>query len=481
MRTITSGGTVAIVGGGASGVLTARELLRRTGSRVHLVGAEPTPGPGLAYGAAAPWHLLNSPAGTMSVDPDDPEHFRRWSAARGRPLAADGFVARQWFGAYLRETFAELAPAYPDRLAVTRATVDHVGRTPDGTVRLLLRDGAEIAADRVVLAVGNAAPGLPGCIGPHLYGHPAVVTDPWAPGALARIDPARPVLLLGTGLTAVDVALTLARGGHRAPIVLTSRHGLLPRTHRGAPDPDPVGRPAAGPPDPAATGAGPAAAPALHALAAVWPPVAPTLAALVRAVRSAAAASGDWRAAVDGLRPHLDGYWRGLTPADRGRFLRHLARYWEVHRHRMAPAVAAELAALRSAGALAVRPGGLRELWADADSVLRARLADDPAGEEPYGAVVNCTGPGLWPAHAAPVVRSLVGAGLARPGPYGLGLDVTPEGALLDGTGSPQHTLWTVGPARRGCLWETTAVPEIRAQARALADAVGALATAGAA
>jgi len=49
-----------------------------------------------------------------------------------------------------------------------------------------------------------------------------------------------------------------------------------------------------------------------------------------------------------------------------------------------------------------------------------------------------------------------------RPGPHGIGLDVTPDGRV-------HRAMWTIGPMRRGALWETTAAPEIRAQARALA------------
>jgi len=44
---------------------------------------------------------------------------------------------------------------------------------------------------------------------------------------------------------------------------------------------------------------------------------------------------------MDGLRPHWDMLWRRLPEHEQRRFLQHVARYWEVHRHRMAPQVAA--------------------------------------------------------------------------------------------------------------------------------------------
>jgi uncharacterized NAD(P)/FAD-binding protein YdhS len=234
------------------------------------------------------------------------------------------------------------------------------------------------------------------------------------------------VLLVGTGLTAVDVALTLTADGRRtAPVVAVSRRGLLPLTHT----------PAAPPP----------AIPALGDCA--------SLRQVVRAVRAAAAEAGDWRHVVDGLRPHLDGLWTALTHAEQDAFLRHLARQWECHRHRMAPVVAARVAELRANGLLEIRAGGA-EAW---------------PGRADFAAVIDCAGPGRLPGAAGPLIRGLLAAGVARPGPHGLGLDIDPRGRLVGAGGRVHDRLWLVGPLRRGAGWETTAVPEIRAQARRLA------------
>jgi uncharacterized NAD(P)/FAD-binding protein YdhS len=154
---------------------------------------------------------------------------------------------------------------------------------------------------------------------------------------------------------------------------------------------------------------------------------------------------------VDGLRPYLDELWLAFTPAEQEAFLRHLARPWECHRHRMAPSVAARIAGLRAAGLFEVRAGGLRS-----------------AGSR-SAAVVNCSGPGRLPEAADPFIGGLIGAGLARTGPHRLGLDIDPAGRLLGADGRVQPRLWLIGPLRRGARWETTAVPEIRSQARRLA------------
>jgi uncharacterized NAD(P)/FAD-binding protein YdhS len=313
-----------------------------------------------------------------------------------------------------------------------------------------LDDGSTITADRVVLALGQAPPADPPGLDPRLRTHPRYVANPWSPGALTALPADEPVLLLGAGLTAIDVALTLVSQGHRAPLRAVSRHGLLPQPHRSPQAPQASSTALAGPWLPAAT---------------------PELSDLVRTVRRLAATVPDWRVVIDGLRPRLDTLWNGLSPQAQRRFLNHLARYWEVHRHRMAPPVAKEIARLRDEGALSIQAATVEELAPMGTQAVQVTIR--PRGGVParaqFGAVVNCTGPGCLPAHGDALVQGLVADGLTRPGPHGLGLDVTTDGALIGRDGRPSDLLWTLGPPRRGLLWETTAVPEIRAQARALA------------
>ncbi|BCJ66480.1 FAD/NAD(P)-binding protein [Polymorphospora rubra] len=434
--------TVAVVGGGCSGVLVTRELLRCTTARVLLVDPADAPGRGLAYGAARPWHLLNSPARAMSADPDAGNDFLDWCRRRRPAVGPGDFLPRDWFGDYLQETLRATAASAGPRLRIHRARVDRVTSDRGAGVGLRLADGGRLRADRVVLAIGHAAPTDPCRLDPAAREHPGYVADPWRPDALAVVPTDRPVLLVGTGLTAIDVTFSLIEAGHTGTIVAVSRHGLLPRTHH---------RP--GPPThPPAT----------------LPEAAPSLRGLVRQVRSLVAGGADWRAVVDGLRPRVDALWADLPAADRDRFLRHLARHWEVHRHRMAPDVADEVARLRAEGRLVVRAVAVRGVATHPEGDLRVTL--DPGYDRiRFGAVVNCTGPGALPRSTDRLVGGLVADGVARPGPHGLGLDVADDGAVLGRDGHQLLPLWTVGPPRRGRFFETTAVPEIRAQARALA------------
>jgi uncharacterized NAD(P)/FAD-binding protein YdhS len=428
----TSTGTVAIIGGGAAGVLTARAILRDSAWRTVLISPESRPGRGVAYGTAEPWHLLNSRAAAMSADSADPEHLLRWCHDRGRPAGPGDFLPRAVLGDYLADLFT--AAADGSRLAHRRATA--IGVRVDGPRYVVTDDsGAELAADHVVLALGNPPPCVPSAVGDAARRDHAFIADPWAPGALGAVPADEPVLLLGTGLTAVDVALTLTRGARRVPVEGLSRRGLPPLAH---------------PPHPA---------PAVD----LDLPAGPSLAPLVRRVRAAVRAGADWTAVVDHVRNQADRLWPALDEAAQERFLRHCRRHWEVHRHRMAPPIAARVAELRARGLLSFRAGRLSSVEPHPGGGLVVSVA----GEQPrrYGAVVACTGPGPLPCSAGPLLAGLLADGLVRTGPHRLGIDTDADGQARPG-------LWLAGPLRRGRSWETTAVPEIRHQADRIAAAL---------
>jgi uncharacterized NAD(P)/FAD-binding protein YdhS len=311
-------------------------------------------------------------------------------------------------------------------------------------------DGSRAHADRVVLALGNLPPRDPPLASGSWPSDPArYIGDPWRAGALARRAPGT-VLLVGTGLTMVDVALELRERTPGQRIVALSRGGLFPHAHRiggaapsqGVPIPDPT----------------------------------PSLTALVRFVRSAAVVAevggGDWRDAVNALRPVTAELWAALPESEQRRFVKRLARYWDVHRHRLAPAVAAAIDELRESGQLTFARGRIRTAAPSADGVDVTLQTHGSHAERELrvATVVNCTGPaGNVLAGGSRLLEALCAAGTVRPHSLALGLDTGANGALRDAQGREHETLFAIGPLRRGELWETTAVPELRTQAQALA------------
>ena len=192
------------------------------------------------------------------------------------------------------------------------------------------------------------------------------------------------------------------------------------------------------------------------------------LAALVRRqVESARAQGVDWRSVIDGLRGATQSAWRRMDLDQRRRFLSAHARTWEVHRHRMAPEVASRIAALRAEGRLDLIDGGLGAVR-DAGDHAVVTLPD--GAEVRAAAVVNCTGPLTDVTRLGdPLLDALIARGTIAPDPLRLGLATTTEGLVLDAEGDVVPHLFTVGPPRKGTLYESTAVPEIRTQAAALA------------
>ena len=427
---------VAIVGAGFSGTLQAINLLRHDGPGAVLIERAGAAGKGVAYGAAHPAHVLNVRAGNMSAFPDEPDHFVRWLQARGVAEAAAAFMPRVTYGAYLAELLAEARARANGRLELVAGDVADVALT--NGVELRLADGRRIAADAAVLALGNLPPHQPAGLEGAGLSAARYKPDPWAPGVADGLDDADTVLVIGTGLTMVDVALMLDARGFRGRVVALSRRGLLPRRHA--------------PPGPA------------------WSKLrerpATVASRLVRAVRTRGEAIG-WRQAVDELRPFTQAMWANAGAAERGRFLRHLRPWWDIHRHRLAPGVADRLEALRASGRLEV-VAGKTLAFAERDNGVevewRPRGASD-VSRRLVSRVINCTGPqGDLARTAEPLLRALVDRGAIRPDAAHLGIDVDANAAVVAADGTASDRLFALGPMTRGAFWEIVAVPDIRSQ-----------------
>jgi uncharacterized NAD(P)/FAD-binding protein YdhS len=436
-----------IIGSGFSGSLLAVHLLRRLpkGCRVTLIDHRPGFGLGLAYSTANPSHLLNVRASRMSAFEDDPDHFLRWLATQSEALVrADDFVPRGLYGRYVQSLLAEQVWAeesnhglylFPDE------AVDISVREDGAIIRMAC--GRSVTVDVAILAVGNFPPEVP-CGGEGLNSLSCYVADPWAEGRVTDIPPTDSVLVIGSGLTMVDLVLNLLDKGHQGPLIALSRRGVLPHRHVDGVCPVPWDMSNSSQP----------------------------LSHLLRDVRRRAKTE-DWRSVVDGLRSHFQGWWQDLSLADKRRFLRHLRPWWDSHRHRMAPAVAKRLDDALESGKLTVLAGRIAGVSEKQEGVA---IAFRPRGggeirSLTVGHVVNCSGPSSdYGRVAQPLLRRLLDEAKIRPDMLRLGLDVDSDLRLTNGLGQSNDRLYALGPITRGRFWEITAVPEIRRQARWLAE-----------
>ena len=450
------GRTVAIIGAGFSGSLLAVQLLRHSPhDRILLIERNASFGRGVAYATGNDSHLLNVRAGNMSAFSDQPDHFLDW--LRAHPQTGAGavvttadrltFVSRRLYGSYIQDILAGEITGQRGAPRLGLVADEGVMLHESGRgYRLEVAGGRQYDIDLAILAVGNFPP---------QEDQPGYVANPWDPQALAGLDSDAPVLLVGTGLTMIDTVISLLDQDHTGPILAISRRGLLPRTHAAVVPAKPI--------LPAAT--------APRAVGAL-------LARIREATRQATAEGRDWRAVIDSLRPDTRELWIRLPLAEKQRFLRHVRPWWDVHRHRMAPTVAARIEAAQKSGQLAIQRARLGKLTRNGRLTQVELLPVRGAAPISINVarVINCAGPlGSIAEISSPLMQGLLAVGAVRPDPLGIGLDVTVDGAVIDRNGRASRRLFAIGPITRGVFWESTAVPDIRQHCEALARHVAAM------
>jgi hypothetical protein len=180
----------------------------------------------------------------------------------------------------------------------------------------------------------------------------------------------------------------------------------------------------------------------------------------------------DWRQVIDAVRPRTARLWRSLDWEDQRRFLREDLRQWEVLRHRMPPTIADAIYSAIDNGQLILEAGEVAEVSLRGNGVELVVTTSDGSVRRRGDAVVVATGT-TWDRrslHRSTLWANLLAAGVASPHPSGVGVRLTPDGYLIDASGAAIPNIVCLGLIRQGEEWETTAIPEIRTQAAAIAQ-----------
>ncbi|NMZ19435.1 pyridine nucleotide-disulfide oxidoreductase [Pseudomonas rhodesiae] len=459
MTESTRNADVLIIGGGLSGTMLAVQLLRLPGRRQILV-IEPRAelGRGEAYSAVELGHTLNGNAARMSVDPDNPDDLTQWLtehiAAGGWPESAEQavpiselFPPRGLFGVYAQQRLAEAKARSASTVEHVRAEVIDVQVDADSTL-LTLDNGQRLRGNFAVLATGM----FPAARTPqtHSSGVNAAAVDPWDVATMRRLDPRSTVLIIGSGLTMVDAVVSLEQAGHRGPIEIFSRHGLLPHVRRQPPAWDDFL----------------AADPALRSPRQL-------LRELRRQCSIAQAQGIDWQAPLDTVRAHIGRLWSQASEREKRLFVRHVRPWWESHHHRSPPLSAQLVARLHEEGRLRIRAASFKGLVpAQSGVTIAVRQRGEQTLTQVTGAaLINSSGIEYdWRRVARPLPQQLLKRGLIQPGPLALGIAADASGAVLDAQGQVSARLFAMGPPLRGMWWESTAVTDVALQAKALAS-----------
>jgi uncharacterized NAD(P)/FAD-binding protein YdhS len=435
---------IVVVGGGFAGTMVAIDLIRAGNQgKITIIDRYGNFGRGIAYQTAGKELLLNVPAARMSPLPQEPDALVKWISSNRDRLDAiksfgpESFIPRSVYGDFIQDLFRQTLQQNPlatveEVIApvedVERCDTDWVVSGPFGKRRCKV----------LILALGNPPSAAPR----ELSALPAErIIYPWKGFRMQELSLGDNVICMGTGLTAVDVAITLFEGGFKGSIDLFSRHGLMPLSH----DQNPL-QPAKEPLNLTSSG----------------------LRSLFREVRAQcqiATAKGEpWQPIFDTLRPKIQSLWQSLHQNEQQRFLRHLSTYWDIHRHRLAPELGEKIKTLKEQGRIRITSGTLTDA-ALIDSGVRCTLRKRGSTHsvELHGShLFLCTGPSRgvtgW---QTPWISTLINSEFLEADNLGIGFRPTAKGARLG--------LAVLGTALRGFLWESTAVREISEQAQQVA------------
>ncbi|WP_417390894.1 FAD/NAD(P)-binding protein [Gimesia sp.] len=449
---------VAIIGGGFSGTMAAVNLARLSSSPlcIQLINDKYPLGRGVAYGTRREEHLLNVAARNMSAVPDHANHFLDWLRTRvdysdlPDPQLRETYVPRRIYGDYLRSILATymqpIDSHHPAEIQVIEQEAVDIEFNFAGAAEITLKDGTTIDADRVLLATGNQPP----CpLAEDAFSHPGYCAEPWSNWMEKIPDPAENIIVMGTGLSMIDVFLTLSEQNWQGHLIAVSHNGMIPQSHfRGIEYPDFL------PEEPENLG--------LENLVQL----------LEKHCRQLQRIGENPGIVVDRLRPHTQKIWQKFDLAEKQEFLKRYAARWNVIRHRIAQPIHQRVTEAITEGRLSVVRGRITRLEADGDRVcvnLQNRAGET---QQVWGSlVINCTGPNSgFSDTSVPLFQNLLQRGLIRPDELDMGIDVGADFATIDAEGHPSEFLFAIGPLMKGTLWETTAVPELRGQAMRVAQ-----------
>jgi len=445
--------SIAIIGGGASGTLTALHLLRKLNVPARICLFEKRQKAlyrGNAYSSPLLYEPLNVPAGRMSVFNHLPDDFYYWlknkrQAAADIEITKDSFVSRRWYGDYITERIsnaAEQASHINFQIVTDEVTDVNFDTTQDAYA--VLSGGNIQLFNYLVFATGNEPPAE--VFKPEetagLNGH--YIRNPWITDPFKGIIGSEDLLIIGTGLTMVDHVVSLHKRGHTGKIFCFSRNGYLPLPHTDA----------------------------HQNFVFEFNSQPKQLHDVFSEVRKNVAVAGrkniQWQNTLDAMRGKTSRIWKLMSLDARQMFLKRLRSFWEIHRHRMPPLSAETLSALVEAGQLQLLSGRSAGVESTNGKVVFRYL---PKGSKEAHSitvhrVINCTGPsGDYLKSDNSLLKNMLNKGWMKQDDLKIGIVTGVRGEIIQNNGVVLQNAFSIGPLRKATEWESTAIREIRMQA----------------
>lgn len=402
-------------------------------------------GRGVAYSEEFTHQLLNVTTGGMSLFTEKPNDFTEWLERNRNTYSnilpekiATAFVPRKFFGDYISQHLREAVHSHPGKLQIINEEVISLRKKEN--IFLAVTDRKNIfEADEVVLALGNFPPADLFKEEHPVFSDPRYFSNPWIGNIYTGLSEVKNILVAGTGLSAVDVVLTLKQKKFNGNIRMISRKGKLPLAHDVNVTPVKINLP-----------------PHLHPRE-VWLHYSNFLKTHPEI---------SWQSLVEGLRPLTQNFWTNWNKEERNYFLKRLRPSWEIVRHRIPHSASVMLNEMIASGKLQMAKGMIANAKIAHTGISVSFDSKSKLPETVFQKIVNCTGPESdYRKVKFPIIISLMEQGFVCADELGLGIKCTVDGKIIDKNSNEVEGLWCIGPMRKSALWETTALKEIREQA----------------
>ncbi|MFZ2170852.1 MAG: FAD/NAD(P)-binding protein [Methylococcaceae bacterium] len=445
---------VIIIGGGLSGALAAMQLAQSPGGPDVLM-IEKNPellGRGVAYQYDFTHQPLNVVAGGMGLFSDKPMDFVEWLESNHfkynhliEKVSPQEFIPRKIFGDYVLENLERVQHEAAGRLQIR---IDEAISILDFGMRktVVLASGNTLHADHIVLALGNFPPADLFLQDNPVKNDPRYYANPWSDKVYSHITGDEDILLVGSGLTAVDIVLGLILRKFKGKVTMLSRRGRLPLPHGLSDPPFQILEPEIKHPRKML----------------LW------IRDLIRNNPEI-----PWPSVLDGLRPFTKKIWQKWTINEKKYFLQKIRPYWEIARHRIPAKSASLLNEMMYAGQLELKKGYIVNAKATDSGIEIVYRSESNDIRQIFHKVINCTGPeSNYRKVRFPIISDLIGRGKVKTDELGLGIKCTFEGRIINDQDKIEEGIWCIGPMRKSVLWETTALRELREQATELVSLI---------
>lgn len=444
--------TIAIIGGGISGTLVVLNVLKHSHVPVSILWFDDKNSfcKGLAYSTKNDEHLLNVRASNMSVFVDEPEHFVSWLLKHKFLYSATDFVPRSIYGNYVLSVFNELkhSASHGANTITVKQFAEEVKSIRQENDEFIISATQNHHVQQVVLGFGNFLPAHPlplatKAISKEFIFSKRYYQNAFSPLLFQNATRCQHITIIGSGLTMVDVVMSLNKQHYQGKIQVISPHGYLPQAHLEEPLPS---------------------IPSFINEREHY-----TLLQIVHLVNTqlkfAKANQLHIHSMIDALRPHVQRLWTGFSLDDKKQFLRHLRHKWGLARHRAPSQSIQVLNEYMKSQRLMVLKGRIFDIQSNTDGFdIYYSTKANQKNSFKTELIVNCTGPESdFEKIDLPLIKQLIKDGIIEADPLKYGLKSMPNGQIT-------NNLFTIGPPLKGILWESTAVPEIRIQAKQLVE-----------